>query len=220
MSTETTDTAPVAAPSTPAPKPKKSAAEEIALLKARLDEAQTQLDDSTALVKRQSQTIEVLRAEKQSWVADEGLRQTAGNELLNTLNGLRAQVEQQAAEIARQKAALNKAGTPELAAQVTAMHETASRLNLEVSRLKAENARLRTHQGSHTALTSDQVKARIKADPRTKFMAIAPYSHGTLNAVRGQIYEGRHFPHLAEHVGNGLLLVVVEDALSSTGAAA
>lgn len=218
MSTETT-TETTAVPIAPTPKPKKSAAEEIALLKARLDEAQTQLDDSTALVKRQSQTIEVLRAEKQSWVADEGLRQTASNELLNTLNGLRAQVEQQALEIARQKTALKGAGSPELAAQVTAMHETTSRLNAEINRLKAENTRLRTHQGTHTALTAAQVKARISADPRTKFMAIAPYSHGTLNAVRGQVYEGRHFPHLSEHVGNGLLLVVVEDALSPGAAA-
>lgn len=219
MSTETIAT--TVAPTTPPPaKAKKSAAEEIALLKARLDECQSQLDDSTDLVKRQSQTIEVLRAEKQAHVADEGLRQIASNELLNELNGLRAQAEQQDKEIARLRMALKGAGSPELAAQVAAMHETTSKLNLEISRLKAENTRLRTHQGTHTALTSEQVKARIKADPRTKFMAIAPYTHGTLNAVRGQVYEGRHFPHLAEHVGNGLLLVVVEDALSSTGAAA
>ena len=218
MSTEVIATT-VAPQSAPA-KPKKSAAEEIALLKARLDEAQSQLDDSTDLVKRQSQTIEVLRAEKQAHVADEGLRQTAANELLNELNGLRAQVEMQEKEIARLRSSLKGAGSPELAAQVTAMHETTSALNLEISRLKAENTRLRTHQGSHTALTSEQVKARLQADSRTKFMAIAPYAHGSLNAVRGQVYEGRLFPHLADHVRNGLLLVVVEDALSSTGAAA
>lgn len=216
MSTETE----APAPSTPAPKAKKSASEEIALLKARLDEAQSQLDDATSMVKRQTQTIEILRAEKDARVADEGLRQSASNELLNELNGLRGLAEQQAAEIARLKSNLKGAGSPELAAQVTAMHETTSMLSAEITKLKAENARLRTHQGTHTALTSEQVKARIAADPRTKFMAIATYSHGTLNAVRGQVYEGRLFPHLAEHVRNGLLLVVVEDALSVGAAAA
>lgn len=217
MSTETE--VPAAVAPTPAPKQKRSAAEEIALLKARLDETQSQLDDATNMVKRQTQTIEVLRAEKDARTADEGLRQSASNELLNELNGLRGLAEQQATEIARLKSNLKGAGSPELAAQVTAMHETTSMLTAEIAKLKAENGRLRTHQGTHTALTSEQVKARISADPRTKFMAIAPYSHGSLNAVRGQVYEGRLFPHLAEHVRNGLLLVVVEDALS-VGAAA
>lgn len=219
MSTETQEPA-VAQPTPPPAKARKSASEEIAVLKARLDETQSQLDDATAMVKRQTQSIEILRAEKDARVADEGLRQSAANELLNELNGLRALAEQQAKEIARLRSDAKNAASPELAAQVTAMHETTSMLQSEVAKLKAENARLRTHQGTHTALTAPQVAARIKANPRTKFMAIAPYSHGSLNAVRGQVYEGRLFPHLSEHVGNGLLLVVVEDALSAAPGAA
>lgn len=208
------DQAPASAASSPAPKPKKSAAEEIAMLKARIDEVQTNLDEALATIKRQAQSLEVLAAEKSAWAADESLRQSAANELLNELNGLRAQNEQQGKEIVRLRNDLKNAGSPELAAQVTAHQETINTLTREAARLKAENAKLRTHQGNHTALTSAQVKARIEADPRTKFMAIAPYSHGTFNAVRGQTYEGRLFPHLAEHVRNGLLLVVMEDALS------
>lgn len=201
-----------------APKAKKSASEEIAGLKARIDEVQSQLDDAAATIKRQAQSIELLSAEKAAWVADEGLRQTAGNELLNELNGLRALADSQGKEITRLRSDLKNAGSTTAAAEVTANNETIDRLNKRVAQLEAENAKLRQNQGSYTALTYAQVRARVEADGRTKFMAISPYDHGTFRAVRGQTFEARLFPHLAEHVRNGLLLVVMEDAISGAAA--
>jgi hypothetical protein len=186
----------------------------------RAAELETMLADATATIRRQSQQLELLAAEKQARAQDEELKHIAAAELTRDLNALRAQNQEQTREIARLTRDLKAAGDPTMAAQVTASVETINRLRQEIETVKAENVKLRATQGSHQALTADQVTARLKGNPRSKFMAIQPYTHGSFSAVRGQSFLGHLHPNLPAHARNGLLLVAVDDVLSGLTEAA
>lgn len=198
----------------------KSAEKEPTVALDRTPELESMLADATATIRRQNQQLELLAAEKQARAQDEEIKQIAVAELTRDLNSLRAQAAEQAKEIARLTRDLKAAGDPTMAAQITALNETNNRLTREVETLKAENTKLRSTQGTHQALTSDQITKRIAANPRAKFMAIQPYSHGSFSAVRGQSFVAHLHPNLPDHARNGLLLVAVDEVFSSLNEAA